>query len=70
MAKRIKLSHRLLPSYSNSEEIMNMVTHIVGGALGILALVMCVCKAAASQDALAVTGCAIFGLSMVALYTV
>ena len=45
MAKRIKLRDRLLPSYSRGEEIMNMVTHIVGGGLGVLALVACLLKA-------------------------
>ena len=29
--KRTKLSERLLPDYTTGEEIMNMVTHIVGG---------------------------------------
>ena len=38
--KRIKLRDRLLPDYTNGEEIMNMVTHIVGGALGVVALVL------------------------------
>ena len=39
---RIKLSDRILPTYSKGEEIFNMVSHIVGGALGIVALVLCV----------------------------
>ena len=34
-----KLSMRKLPDYTKGEEIMNMVTHIVGGAAGIVALV-------------------------------
>ena len=34
MAKRIKLSDRVLPRYSKAEEIFNMVSHICGGALG------------------------------------
>ena len=38
--KRTKLSDRALPDYTKGEEIMNMVTHIVGGALGIAALVL------------------------------
>jgi hypothetical protein len=33
MAKRIKLSDRILPDYTMGEERMNMVTHIVGGAI-------------------------------------
>lgn len=69
MAKRIPLSQRLLPRYSCGEEVMNMVTHIVGGALGILALVLCVCKAAIRSDTLSIIGCFIYGVSMVTLYT-
>ena len=36
--KRTKLSDRKLPDYTRGEEIMNMVTHIVGGAMGIAVL--------------------------------
>ena len=39
---RIKLSDRILSTYSKGEEIFNMVSHIVGGALGVVALVLCV----------------------------
>ena len=46
MSKRTKLSDRTLPTYSKGEEIFNMVSHIVGGALGIAALVLCVITAA------------------------
>ena len=40
MAKRIKLDDRELPDYTKGEEIFNMVSHIVGGALGIAAMVL------------------------------
>ena len=70
MRKRIKLSQRQLPPYTKGEEIMNMVTHISGGALAIAVLVLCVIRAAHTGAALAVTGCAIYGSSMVALYAV
>ena len=39
--KRTKLKDRQLPDYTKGEEIFNMVTHIVGGALGIAYLVLC-----------------------------
>lgn len=68
--KRIKLSERLLPDYSKGEEIMNMVTHIVGGGLGIIALVLCVVRAALDGSAAAIVGSAIYGASMIALYSV
>lgn len=40
--KRTKLRDRILPKYTKGEEIFNMTSHIVGGALGIVALVLCV----------------------------
>ena len=68
--KRIKLRERHLPDYTKGEEIMNMVTHIVGGALGIVALVLCVVRGALGGSAAAVVGSAIYGGSMIALYCV
>ena len=67
MTKRIKLKDRALPCYCKGEEIMNMVTHIVGGALGIAVLLLCLLKA---SGAAAVTASAIYGGSMIALYAV
>ena len=69
MKKRTKLCDRLLPNYSRAEEIMNMVTHIVGGGLGILALALCVIRAAIHANPWGVVGSAIYGVSMIALYT-
>lgn len=68
MIKRTKLADRTLPNYTRGEEIMNMVTHIVGGGIGVIALVLCLLNAAG--DTLAVVGSAIYGVSMIALYTV
>jgi len=70
MQKRIKLKDRILPDYTRGEEIMNMVTHIVGGVLGIVALVLCVVRAALHANTLGVIGSAIFGACMIALYTI
>ena len=67
--KRTKLSDRRLPDYTKGEEIMNMVTHITGGALGILALVLCVIKSALRGSAMAVAASAVYGGAMLALYT-
>lgn len=69
MAKRIKLRDRLLPNYSRGEEIMNMVTHIVGGGLGVLILAACVIKAALNGSVSGVIGSAIYGGTMIALYS-
>ncbi|MBQ8359631.1 MAG: hemolysin III family protein [Oscillospiraceae bacterium] len=70
MPKRTKLSARILPDYSNGEEIMNMVTHIVGGGIGILVLFLCVGKAFRNGTALDIIGASVYGLSMVSVFTI
>lgn len=67
--KRTKLSERLLPDYTKGEEIFNMVSHIVGGGLGVVALVLCVVFSALHRNPWAVVGSSIYGVSMIALYT-
>ena len=67
--KRTKLKDRVLPSYTKGEEIFNMVSHIVGGALAIAALVLCVIFAVIYNDAWGVVGAAIYGATMILLYT-
>lgn len=69
MRKRLKLSERLLPNYTRGEEIMNMVTHIVGGGMGVIALTLCVILAALRGNTYGVVGSAIYGGCMIALYT-
>ncbi|MBQ8605274.1 MAG: hemolysin III family protein [Clostridia bacterium] len=66
--KRTKLINRILPKYTKGEEIFNMVTHIVGGALGIAAIPLCVIKAVIDSDAYGIVSGAIFGATMVILY--
>ena len=68
--KRTKLCDRQLPSYSKGEEITNMVTHIVGGALGIAALVLCIIMAAMHHNVYGVVSSSIYGASLITLYTV
>ena len=67
MKKRIKLADRHLPTYSKGEEVMNMVTHIVGGAFGIFVLILSLIKASSAAAALS---CAVYGISMISLYSV
>ena len=67
--KRTKLKDRILPSYSTGEERFNMISHIVGGGLGIAALVLCVVFSALHQNAWGVVGSAIYGASLILLYT-
>ena len=68
MRKRIRLKDRLLPNYFRGEETMNMVTHIVGGALGILALVLGIIRSEGKP--LSLVGAIVFGAMMIVLYTV
>lgn len=67
--KRTPLSQRQLPSYTRGEERFHMGSHIVGGGFGIVALVLGVLTAVHHRDVWAVTGAAVYGLSMIALYT-
>lgn len=67
--KRTKLKDRILPSYTRGEEIFNMVSHIVGGALGILSIVLCAVFAGMQGDPYKVVSGVIFGVTMLILYT-
>lgn len=66
---RTKLSDRSLPDYTGGEEIMNMVTHIAGGALGVVTLVLGILRAAGHHRPLGVITAVIFGCAMILLYT-
>ena len=66
---RTKLKDRLLPVYTKGEEIFNMVSHIVGGAFAICALVLCVVVAALNGIVWGVVSGAIYGATMIVLYT-
>ena len=67
--KRIKLKDRVLPVYTKGEEIFNMVTHIVGGGVGIATLVLCIIIAAIHKNTAGVITSVIFGTTMISLYT-
>lgn len=63
------MSEIALPKYSKAEEIMNAVTHGIGIALSIAGLVILVVFAAIYGDAWKVVASAIYGASMIVLYT-
>ena len=69
MTERTRLKDRVLPKYTNGEEVFNMVSHIVGGAVGIATLVLCVLISAFKRDVAGIICGAIFGASMIVLYT-
>ncbi len=66
---RTKLADRILPTYTKGEEIFNMVSHIVGGALGVVATVLCIIFSAIHRNAYGIISGAIFGTTMILLYT-
>ena len=67
--KRTPLRERVLPVYTKREEIFNMVSHIAGGVLGIVATVLCVAFAVMHRNVYGVVSGAIFGATMIVLYT-
>lgn len=67
--KRTKLDERVLPTYTKGEEIFNMVTHICGGVLGIVAIVLLSIFAAKHHNVYGIISGIIFGVSMIVLYT-
>ncbi len=68
--KRTRLCDRALPSYTQGEEIMNAVTHIAGAVLGVLALCLCVNRSVWNGNVYGVVSSAIYGASLITLYTI
>lgn len=68
--QRTKLADRILPTYTKGEEIFNMTSHIVGGALGIVATTLCVIMSAIHHNVYGVVSGAIYGFTMILLYTI
>lgn len=67
--RRIKLDDRKLPDYTRKEDIFNMVTHIVGGGFGVLALALCCGFAIYHRNWWGLAGGFVYGMSMIFLYT-
>lgn len=70
MKRRTPLRDRTLPNYTRGEEIMNMVTHIVGFVLGILTLPLGILTALHHQNTAGVIGSAIYSCSMITVYAI
>lgn len=49
--------------------MVNAISHGIGAAFGVVVLILCLCKTA-SRSAAAIVGAAIYGISMIFLYTV
>ena len=68
--QRTRLKERTLPDYTKGEEIFNMVSHAVGAVFGIFALITCVITAVRNHNAWSIVSGAIYGVSLLMLYTV
>lgn len=60
----------MIPTYTKGEERFNMISHIVGGALGVVTLVLCVVFAAMNRNVYGIVSGAVFGSCMILLYSV
>ena len=67
--KRTKLKDRVLPTYTKGEEIFNMVSHIVGGALGVITTILAIVIGVIHHNGYGIVSGIIFGISMIFLYT-
>lgn len=67
---RTKLADRRLPNYTRGEEIFNMVSHIVGGGFGVIALTLCVIISVLHGNKWGLAGGIIYGVMTIFLYTV
>ena len=65
---RTKLVERKLPNYSIAEERFNYISHIVGGVVGVMALISCVIISSWKHDLMGIYTSIIYGITMVLLY--
>ena len=68
--KRTKLDDRQLPDYTRGEEIFNMVSHIVGGAFGVIVFGLCTGFSIYHKNWWGLAGGIVYGLMMIYLYTI
>lgn len=59
---------RTLPSYSHGEELMNMITHIVGGGLGLIGAIGCMVLAVSGGSTLKILCTGLYGLTILLVY--
>ena len=66
MSKKNKIE---IPHYTLGEELMSAISHGVGALLGVAALVLCVVRSAQHGSAMAIVCSAIYGFTLIVLYT-
>lgn len=69
-APRTPLRERVLPGYTRGQERANMITHIVGGGLGVIILVLALLIPALHRNIWGIVSGGIYGAAMVCLFTV
>lgn len=67
--KRSRLSKIPIPKYTLGEELISAISHGLGAALGIVALVLCLIKTIPEGNVFAIVSSWIFGMSIIILYT-
>ena len=67
--KRTRLADRILPTYTKGEEIFNMVSHIVGASLGIVAIVLGVIFSSIHGNGYGIASSIVYGITLLLLYT-
>lgn len=58
-----------LIEYGRCEDWFNSISHMIGAALSIVALVLCVVKSAIKGDGWAIAGSIVYGITLILLYT-
>ena len=67
---KIRFKDRPLPDYTRGEEIFNVASHVTGAVFGAVVLTLCVVFSALRGNVWSVVASAIYGGSMILLYTV
>ena len=67
--QRTKLADRVLPTYTKGEEIFNMVSHIVGAAMGVAALTLGIIFSAIHRNGAGIAASIVYGITIILLYT-
>lgn len=66
--KRTKIDDRTLPTYTRGEEIFNMTSHIVGAAMALIVLIICIVISCMHKNWWGLGSGIVFGVSMIVMY--
>lgn len=68
--KRTPIKDRKLPDYTVGEDRANMITHIVGGGIGIVVTVFAILISAFHKNVWGIVSGSIYGFTLIALYSI